>query len=310
LDLYTNWRVTMSTPEIMTLKLVIERDGDECVTRDVRGRELARAKQSALKSLVGQFQALDNGFDAAKHTQAGQTLFQTLGAGDTFQRYLVQARQAGQYILVQLQVTDPDLQGLQWEALHDGQNYLALDENISLVRFLPLVPLRPFTIEKLPVRLLLTLAPGALHSTQICQNEERWLRQLEHKAQGVLEIKTLRNTTPIRFFDEVLQASRRGSPYHIWHHCGDGRSTAQALALRFVGRDIELENLRQILGQVSPGLHIVVLNIAYEQWHSVHAWRSLTTLPVSLIATFGHPVSDFARAGVLATFCWKVFPRL
>ncbi|MEZ4768201.1 MAG: CHAT domain-containing protein [Caldilineales bacterium] len=158
----------------------------------------------------------------------GQALFRAVMADDVGQLFASARHDAfmGNYGLrLQLRLSGaPRLGNLPWEFLFDGRDFLALQPDTPVVRYLDLErPPRPMAVAP-PLNMLVTVsAPSDLQ--QIDADEERdklhdALHEMDPDKRPRIEftpdaqLSTLQRT--------LRRARANGRPFHIWHYIGHG----------------------------------------------------------------------------------------
>jgi hypothetical protein len=274
------------------LRLRISQNQEE-VLSSVSQQAWGRLALKKVQDLLNAAQSLDSKFDANSHLDLGQALFNGLIAGQAYQDALANAQRQERRLILLIETTEAALHSLPWEALHDGQNYLCLSDNVQILRLQ--AGTKPLEA-KVPIRLLL--------STQDDLEEERQLTDFKYRAAGVVELVSLRQCTAMRVIDELQSAERRGKPYHIWHHYGKARLVNQSIELSFKDSNLNFARLSKLLGQL-PELRVLCLNIRYSQSQASLVRQELAALPVPLLLSFANNPDDFAAAQIFPLFYEK-----
>ncbi len=151
----------------------------------------------------------------------GQELYELLVAGDDG-ALLERARSVGatqEGVSLRLQIDPPELAALPWEALHDGRSFLALGDNFTVTRTLPLSrPPRPLEADR-PLRIVAAAAnlPDAnAPFDQAAARAEMMQALAPLRAAGLAEINWLGNAT----VDEIIAALQESAD--IFYFSGHG----------------------------------------------------------------------------------------
>jgi hypothetical protein len=225
----------------------------------------------------------------------GRRLYDLFLAGTPF----LTQRAAGPVRLIINLERAPELAELPWELLHDGEHYLGLADDISLLRMSARQG-RSLAIDSLPVRVLLTSISA--HNSLAAEEEAIW-RSVTRRSGGVIELTTMRDITRLRFFREFSEAGLRGEPFHIWHHLGSVEVNSGQMHLQFADAAAALDQFANLFRN-SPALKLVALNLRYGgQTANLAAFKT----PISV----GNQadVDDFERISFFRTFYERVFSQ-
>ena len=176
------------------------------------------------------------------------------------------ARDSDQRLRIRLRLNRaPDLLNLPWEYLYnaDRRSYLALDKQISVVRYLELAEPIPSLRTTPPLRILVMLA-GPKDAPQL-DVEREWA----NLKQALLPLEQTGQVLVDRLPQGTLRALREqlaSQPYHVFHFIGHGGfDKTQQDGLLLLEDDFKAKRpvLAQTVGQYlrnSPSLRLVVLN--------------------------------------------------
>jgi hypothetical protein len=193
----------------------------------------------------------------------------------------------------------PELAQLPWELLHDGERYLGLADDVSLLR-MSVRQGRSLAIDPLPVRVLLTSVSA---DDPMAAEEEAIWRSVAQRSGGVIELTTMREITRLRFFREFNEAGLRGEPFHVWHHLGSAEASSGQVHLQFADVSAAPEQFAHLF-HTSTHLKLVSLNLRHGgQAAALAAFRT----PVIVGNTAN--VDDVGRIGFFRTFYEHVFTR-
>jgi formylglycine-generating enzyme required for sulfatase activity len=180
------------------------------------GRPRKAAVRGRVPEPVKQTVDFGNQLYQAVFTKDIQTIFSSARRDAQQDRYRLRFK---------LRLTDvPELADLPWEFLHDGQDFLALSADMSLVRYLdlPVAP-RPLTAD-LPLKILFTVSSPHDLDRLDAEREQSMIRGAlaTMERDGLVEIRVETDLT-LQTLQRVLrQAKRDGQPYRVWHHVGHG----------------------------------------------------------------------------------------
>jgi hypothetical protein len=164
--------------------------------------------------------------DSASPEQAGGELFRAVFQGEllkAFQGCLAKAR-SGPGLRIRLRLNDvPQLAGLPWEYLYDGEGrgFLALSGRTPVVRYLELSEGLDTLQVAPPLRVLAVISTPRGYR-ELAEADEEWRRlgtALEPLLRsGLIEVERLERPTPA-----ALEARlRTGQPVHVLHFVGHG----------------------------------------------------------------------------------------
>ena len=164
----------------------------------------------------------------------------------------------------------PELAALPWEYLRlvGDENYVALDENFTLVRYLQTTePMRPLKINP-PLRVLV-LASTPLDLAELATHTEilKIRAALAELQQEFVSVSVLDNGTVEGLQQALEQAQAANEPFHIFHFIGHGafEEEKQEGVLLFeneAGQSVAVghEDLARLLQPYRSDLRVVLLN--------------------------------------------------
>lgn len=217
-----------ATQGYLDLDLILTRHGEATtLLLDSPAGDRAVGVALSLSDLLGEAQALaglsgwgEPGAEAAAQ-RWGEALFGALFAGG---RGMLDAARAlagerGKGLRLRVRSDDPAIQSLPWEFLHDGSDFLALDRQTPLVRFLHVEQPRPSLVAgTLPLRLLVVMAtPREVQSLELEQEWQRLYGALEPLVEeGLIVVERLLHATRERLAAALLDG------YQLLHYVGHG----------------------------------------------------------------------------------------
>jgi hypothetical protein len=160
------------------------------------------------------------------------------------------------------------LQQIPWEILHDDHCFLAKDARTAMVRFFEQVTSVSRLEVEPPLRVLLTSANPQGTAPLALDEEEEAIRLAYEEAGPLVELVVIRNLSLDKLKNLWLKAGSRGTPFHVWHHCGHGGRMAQGEGSEFVlwleedghGKAVTVEQLQEIV-EFCPELRIAIFNV-------------------------------------------------
>lgn len=196
----------------------------------------------------------------------GEALYQAIfGASQgviSAAKALARERRSG--VRLRVRSDDPAIQSLPWEYLHDGYDFLALDRNTPLVRYLHVEQARPTLLaEKLPLRLLVALAlPTDVAALDVEQEWERLYQALEPLVEeGLLEVVVLPHATRERLNDALQDEQGYQMLHFVGHGAFDAATGRGSILLEDEeGRSDRVADGTFALWVQNAGLKLVFLN--------------------------------------------------
>jgi hypothetical protein len=160
------------------------------------------------------------------------------------------------------------LHGIPWELFHDGAEFLAKRSDVFVVRAFELIDPHLRMEVARPLRVLFTAAtPSDLPRLDLRSEEENVRRA--YQSLGVAAAITGEpHLTRVRLEHLFLNARSAATPFHVWHHCGHGGTTAARdrfwLCLERGGgtERIAIGEAADLVG-ACPGLRLVILNCCH-----------------------------------------------
>jgi hypothetical protein len=166
--------------------------------------------------------------DLSQLSAVGSKLFDALFSGDVgrlFERTRERASAEGRGVRIRIRFArESQLQGLPWELLFDGRDFVALSFDSPVVRQMDWLPAAPAQPVAHPLRILVTVSdPDGVVALDV----ERERKLLEQAVAPLVSLGIARlDVAP----DGTLQAVERllrsaeagGRPYHVWHFIGHG----------------------------------------------------------------------------------------
>lgn len=187
-----------------------------------------------------------------------------------------------------------ELQEIIWETLHDGRDFLAINPQTPIARYIrQAAPVRSRE-QKPPLRVLFTTAcPPNLPSLNLTAEEDN-LRQVLQATGDRLQLVVERNISLGRLHHVLLRAEHTDHPFHIWHHAGHGEMVDNKFALMLEeGGQAQSIDLTQIepIAAVCRNLMMVVLNVCHAAAPHGLAVR-LAQVNVPIVIGFHNAVLD------------------
>lgn len=176
----------------------------------------------------------------------GQQLYSVLTDLAT-PRLLQQAREASQHLRqplrwrLQFSPAHPAL-GLPWEALHDGDAFLASHDQIITQEVLADVAQQQTSAD------LSGLRPLRLLSTRHTADPGS-LRTLAQRFPTSLSLTELHGQTPLRLLKHLQAADLRQERFHLWHHAGDVFMSDDALHFEMGGKPLRAAEVAALLAR-------------------------------------------------------------
>jgi hypothetical protein len=209
------------------------------------------------------------------------------------------AARNGSVLLFLIKMTElSPLQRIPWEILHDGHNFLAKASRTAIVRYFEQVPPVPKLEVNPPLRVLLTSANPPDTSPLALVDEEAAVRLAYAAAGRLVELTVERKICLERL--EVLwrQASSRGRPFHVWHHCGHGGQTGGNGKGHFVlcfekdgtSQPVGVDQLQEVV-EFCPELRIAIFNVC-RGGATAGVVPALAGINVPVVIGFQHAVHD------------------
>jgi len=155
--------------------------------------------------------------------------------------------------LLEIYLSDK-LLSIRFDLLHDGHQYVALYTPISLVLSDDPPPPPPALIKR-PLRILLTYGgqtPETADDQVISQLRDRANAVAEMENRRAVELTILRQPSPRDLHDKIQQAYANHTPFHIWHHIGECRSSANGPILSLFDGDLKPSLLQKMFGLLQP----------------------------------------------------------
>jgi CHAT domain len=187
--------------------------------------------------------------------QFGKLLFSALFGGpirDAWTESVGRAQAiAGQGLRLRLWIDDPAIATLPWELLHDGNDFLAVSQNVVVSRFLPAGEPPPMITPRKARVLLLIQEP----------EDKPILKDVSDAVQSVLQNsarfdvpKVLKNASLAEIDNELLNG------YDVLHYIGHGGADKLLLAS---DKEVVIKDGREFatLFTGQPSLQLVVLNV-------------------------------------------------
>lgn len=239
----------------------------------------------------------------------GRQLFGSVFAGDVKSLYansMQTAASQGAGLRISLRLNDvPELADLPWELLHDGEDFVLLSTQRTLVRFLELPrPLSPLAV-KPPLRILTIISNPSDYEPLDLEAEWQHLNEAlaESTNPGFFELDLLPRASL-----SDLQVRLRQGEYHILHFSGHGTFNPQAedaskgmLVFQWEdgkGTSIDALTIGRLLVD-HPSLRLVVLNACEGARASTRnafagVAQSLIRLGIPAVVAMQFPISDEA----------------
>ena len=163
-----------------------------------------------------------------------------------------------------------ELQEIPWELLHNGESFLAVKPQTSIVRYL----MQPNPINSLqikpPIRILFTTACPKDQDVLDLAKEERSIRLAFGNLKGKVDLTVERHVSFERLVNLFTYARHSEQPFHLWHHCGHGGligDTDKYFVLvlenaQHQSQYVTVPQLRNLL-QAFPELRMVAMNICH-----------------------------------------------
>lgn len=202
----------------------------------------------------------------------GGDLFREIFAGDVgrlYERARGSASDNGASVRVSLGFGPRStLHGIPWELFHDGMEFLAKRSDVFVVRAFDLIDPHLRMEVATPLRVLFTAAtPGDQPRLDLRSEEER-VRRAYQSLGAAAVITGEPHLTRARLEHLFLNARSAATPFHVWHHCGHGGTTAARdrfwLCLERGGgtEKIAIGEAADLVG-ACPGLRLVILNCCH-----------------------------------------------
>lgn len=178
---------------------------------------------------------------------------------------LAQERGEGLRVILEFEPTaDRAVHEVPWELLHDGQDFIAMQGDRSLVRYIVLGgEIKSLRVEP-RLRILVTTANNPEHPHLDFTSECQVISNRADTSSGKISvtIKTIDSFSELMWLFNLER--NRNMPYHLWHHSGHGEHDSTSGAFRLVlgqrGQYASNHDIGRLL-QAQPQIRLIVLNI-------------------------------------------------
>ena len=186
--------------------------------------------------------------DVSSITVDGSDLFKQTIHRDVYEAARQKLQAEGQPLRIVVH-QDADTNFLNWESLHDGDDYL-VDKQIPVLR----ATYTPLTNQPIVVQGTIRILMINMNDSN---NDEQMLRQVERDSSGIVEAVILRNPSRTTLLQTIRDAQNGDAPFHIWHFCGVVDADS---GLVFDDRSLKTTQWKSML-QDYPELKLVTLNL-------------------------------------------------
>lgn len=166
-----------------------------------------------------------------------------------------------------LEIYLPDkLLSIRFDLLHDGYQYTALRTPINLI--LSDTPQEtPSALIRRPLRILLTYGMGKAEASDdrvISQLADHANKLVSSEDRRAVETTILREPSLRELLAVIKKAQVDRTPFHIWHHVGECRSTDEGPVISLWNGDLKPTELRKVIELLQPftdaGCRLIVLH--------------------------------------------------
>lgn len=224
--------------------------------------------------------------------QIGKSLFYSTfddEIRDQFEAIRHKARAEGIGInLVLHNQESPALPNIPWELLHDGTDFIILQNDISFIYardtsadFIPV---------ESPLRILFTAVSPDHYPPIEFRKEAAILHELGNTHQEI-EVVRVQNCTASQLRKYFQDSNARREPFHIWHHRGHIDQVNDGVALVFASSTISIENAAKLAAKYAE-LCLVVIDAETMLPGSM---KTLAVFQSPMIIGFRYPIVSSMR---------------
>ena len=254
------------------------------------------------------------GYSYSTAKSVGRNLYQAIIQNEIHELFerasaVAESQSVGLRLLLKFSQS-PELDEVPWELLHDGQEFLTINPETPVVRYLEQAKKVDSLEVKPPIRILFTTACPQGEVPLDLATEERYMRLALDQLGEKIDLVVERNISIRQLRHALMRAQNRESrPFHIWHHCGHGGilNGKFVLTLEEYGKRA-LADVPQLstLVKACPDLRVVTLNVCHGA-SAVGLAPALATLNIPAVIGFRGSVLDqsaltFAEAFYAAIF--------
>jgi len=143
---------------------------------------------------------------------------------------------------------------IRWDKLHDGYQYLGLQQPVVLTQT-ELPPPQPLQHGSLRILLTITQLENGNSSDDIIVGKfaERLNRLIPNREWLGIDLTVEREITARKLVDKIKTAEANGKAFHIWHHSGNFRLTPEGIALQLTDGELKPQALQSLVKRRENG---------------------------------------------------------